>query len=51
MLQVSTSPKPGIGHHSRVVLNERKAAAKAIKFMELTEILGQFRIERQTRQS
>ncbi|KAK1973516.1 hypothetical protein LZ30DRAFT_743311 [Colletotrichum cereale] len=33
------------------VLNERKAAAKAIRFMEQTEILGQFRIESQPRQS
>lgn len=38
-------------HDLRNMLNERKAAAKAIKFMELTEILGQFRIESQTRQS
>nr|XP_036581842.1 zinc knuckle [Colletotrichum truncatum]KAF6790285.1 zinc knuckle [Colletotrichum truncatum] len=38
-------------HNLRVVLNERKAAAKAIRFMEQTEILGQFRIESQPRQS
>ena len=38
-------------HDLRDMLNERKAAAKAIKFMELTEILGQFRIASQTRQS
>ncbi|KAJ6439009.1 reverse transcriptase [Purpureocillium lavendulum] len=38
-------------HDLRDILSERKAAAKAIKFMELTEILGQFRIESQTRQS
>ncbi|KAJ6437592.1 hypothetical protein O9K51_09799 [Purpureocillium lavendulum] len=38
-------------HDLRGILSERKAAAKAIKFMELTEILGQFRIESQTRQS
>ncbi|KAH7377202.1 hypothetical protein B0T11DRAFT_347634 [Plectosphaerella cucumerina] len=35
----------------RALLNKRKAAAKAIKFMEQTEILGQFRIQSQTRQS
>jgi ribonuclease HI len=38
-------------HNLRAILSERKAAAKAIKFMERTEILGQFRIESQTRQS
>lgn len=38
-------------HDLRDILSERKAAAKAIKFMELTEILGQFRIESHTRQS
>ncbi|KAJ6436234.1 reverse transcriptase [Purpureocillium lavendulum] len=38
-------------HDLRGILNERKAAAKATRFMELTEILGQFRIESQTRQS
>ena len=38
-------------HNLRSILNERKAAAKAIKFMELTEILGHIRIESQTRQS
>ena len=38
-------------HDLRNLLNERKVATKAIKFMELTEILGQFRIESQTRQS
>ncbi|KAK4081895.1 hypothetical protein Purlil1_11487 [Purpureocillium lilacinum] len=37
-------PLPG-RHDLRDILSERKAAAKAIKFMELTEILGQFRIE------
>ncbi|OAQ65570.1 zinc knuckle [Purpureocillium lilacinum] len=43
-------PLPG-RHDLRDILSERKAAAKAIKFMELTEILGQFRIESHTRQS
>ncbi|KAK4071132.1 hypothetical protein Purlil1_13494 [Purpureocillium lilacinum] len=43
-------PLPG-RHDLRDLLRERKAAAKAIKFMELTEILGQFRIESHTRQS
>ncbi|KAK4069807.1 hypothetical protein Purlil1_13645 [Purpureocillium lilacinum] len=38
-------------HDLRDIMSERKAAAKAIKFMELTEVLGQFRIESQTRQS
>ncbi|CCF40032.1 zinc knuckle [Colletotrichum higginsianum] len=38
-------------HNLRAVLNERKAAAKVIRFMEQTEILGQFRIESQPRQS
>jgi hypothetical protein len=38
-------------HNLRALLNERKAAAKAIRFMELTEILGQFRIELQPSQS
>jgi ribonuclease HI len=32
-------------HNLRTLLNERKAAAKAIRFMEQTEILGQFRTE------
>ncbi|EEY23737.1 conserved hypothetical protein [Verticillium alfalfae VaMs.102] len=35
----------------RALLNKRTAAAKAIRFMEQTEILGQFRIEPQARQS
>ncbi|WQF90349.1 hypothetical protein CDEST_15363 [Colletotrichum destructivum] len=38
-------------HNLRVVLNERKTAVKAIRFMEQTEILGQFRIESPPRQS
>ena len=38
-------------HDLRAVLNERKAAAKAIRFMEQTEILGQFRIAMQDSQS
>ncbi|KAF6818419.1 zinc knuckle [Colletotrichum musicola] len=38
-------------HNLRALLNERKAAARAIRFMEQTEILGQFRIESQPRQS
>ncbi|OAQ63788.1 hypothetical protein VFPFJ_11387 [Purpureocillium lilacinum] len=43
-------PLPG-RHDLRDILSERKAAAKAIKFMELTEIVGQFRIVSHTRQS
>ena len=38
-------------HNLRTLLNERKAAAKAINFMEQTEILGQIGIELQPRQS
>ncbi|OHW95426.1 reverse transcriptase [Colletotrichum incanum] len=38
-------------HNLRVILNERKAAAKAIRFIEQTEILGQYGIESQPRQS
>ncbi|RYP40775.1 hypothetical protein DL767_001421 [Monosporascus sp. MG133] len=37
---------PGRGN-LRAVLNKRKTAIKAIKFIEQTQILGQFRIERQ----
>ncbi|OHW97033.1 reverse transcriptase [Colletotrichum incanum] len=38
-------------HNLRVILNERKAAAKAIRFIEQTKILGQYGIESQPRQS
>ncbi|KAF6829020.1 hypothetical protein CMUS01_08323 [Colletotrichum musicola] len=38
-------------HNLRVILNKRKAAAKAIRFMEQTEILGQHGIESQPRRS
>ncbi|WQF76273.1 Putative ribonuclease H domain-containing protein [Colletotrichum destructivum] len=38
-------------HNLRAILNERKAAAKAIRFIEQTEILGQIRTESQPRQS
>ncbi|KAF6782471.1 hypothetical protein CSOJ01_16001 [Colletotrichum sojae] len=38
-------------HNLRVILNKRKAAAKAIRFIEQTEILGQHGIESQPRQS
>ncbi|KAK5637254.1 hypothetical protein RRF57_012966 [Xylaria bambusicola] len=36
---------PGRGN-LRAVLNKRKTAIKAIRFIEQTQILGQFRIER-----
>ncbi|KAI3534406.1 zinc knuckle [Colletotrichum abscissum] len=38
-------------HNLRVILNKRKAAAKAIRFIEQTEILGQHGIESHTRLS
>ncbi|KAI3527398.1 zinc knuckle [Colletotrichum abscissum] len=38
-------------HNLRVILNKRKAAAKAIRFIEQTEILGQHGIESHSRLS
>ncbi|OLN89639.1 hypothetical protein CCHL11_10052 [Colletotrichum chlorophyti] len=38
-------------YNLRAVLNKRKAAAKAIRFIEQTGILRQFRIESPPRQS
>ncbi|KAI3545670.1 zinc knuckle [Colletotrichum abscissum] len=38
-------------HNLRVILNKRKAAARAIRFIEQTEILGQHGIESHTRLS
>ncbi|KAK0370670.1 zinc knuckle [Colletotrichum limetticola] len=38
-------------HNLRVILNKRKAAAKAIRFIEQTEIFGQHWIESQIRLS
>ncbi|OHE93878.1 zinc knuckle [Colletotrichum orchidophilum] len=38
-------------HNLRIILNKRKAAAKAIRFVEQTEILRQHGIESQPRQS